>query len=60
MRKYGSVVVSIILFIVTFAAFSRCRDFGMVNMDDYPYLCNHPLLMSWQGWATVSHAFTPT
>lgn len=37
--------------------FLRSATYGLINLDDYPYLANHALILSWQGWESLKHCF---
>lgn len=46
------------LAVITIAAFVRCWDYGLINLDDYLYVTSRPEICNWAGWSTIRFALT--
>ena len=52
---YAFIIALICLSVVPFL---RSATYGLINLDDYPYLSNNILLVNWQGIESIKHCFS--
>ena len=46
-------VVAIALIALAVTPFLRAWNYGLIDLDDYPYLVNHPEIYDWNGWESL-------
>ena len=51
-------VVAIALIALAVTPFLRAWNYGLIDLDDYPYLVNHPEIYDWNGWESLRFCFT--
>lgn len=56
--KIRNALTGIAFAAIVFAAFLRCWNYGIINLDDYLYLTGYQPVYEWSGWNSVKHFFT--
>ncbi|HNR94830.1 MAG TPA: hypothetical protein PKK36_09530 [Kiritimatiellia bacterium] len=57
-NRFAVVILSILLFVMTFALFSPALSFSLVSFDDPVFITHNPIIFNGFSWEAIRSAFT--
>jgi len=56
-HRLANLLCGSLIFGISVLAFSRCFDYGLINLDDYSYIVSHPELVQYSGFERIAWYF---